>query len=398
MRLREKLKGKYYRLAVHVNEIPDCNNYKYTTKEIKQLFTSEAGKTKYTYNHGGEELSEITTVANYISEVDTVFNEDKPYKQIIPAGSHIKIIHSNNCKLNEDIHNNIINAVSSDQEPIFEKTCTANIQKMVNGFVYNGKTSPHDIEDMECMKYNTLAFVKQGCNGTFIEEIDYNFYIENEDLNYNENKTNKEDKKMVFSKMNKEDFEAVLEVMKVMNINQDTVQTNPTEEIQKIVKAEFEKIDFNEIIEGSDISIKNEKIDEIIEKFDKPKEWLESTIDSAFLDKLNAEYDKEKAEEQKKVAQDTLKIVNEKKQEELIKKLKENGYKVELPNTEIEEAKSTLEELGYNITIENSTDSEEEEEEGKEEINLQLENPKDLTITNTVRGVMKRPGTFGDFE
>lgn len=386
MKLKEKLKGKYYKLAVHVVGT-DCNNYNYTKKDIKQLFTSEAGKTNYTYLHGGNQLGEITTVANYISEVDEVFNEGKETEKLIPAGSHIKIIHSNNCKLNEAIHNKIINAVSSEQAPNLDLNCSHNTKKLIDGVKKNGRTTPHDIEDMECVIYNTLAFVEQGCNGVGIEEIDYNVYIENT-LNYNKNK---EEKTMG---LKKEDLDVITEVSNLLGIKNKSVTS---EDVEKIVDTELQGIEktIEKAIDAK-LSVLNEKIgkiDSIAEKFEEPKAWLESVADKAFWDKIRAQDDEYIADQTQQVADQTLDILNEKEQEELVKQLEAEGFIIEKPKPEIEDAKAKLEDLGYNITVKNDDKKE------KKNLKLQLDDPKDIVINNTARQVnIKAPTSFANFD
>lgn len=390
MKLKDKLNGKLFKVAVHVAKKPDCNNYKYSAKEIKQLLTSEAGKTRYTYLHDGPILDNVVTIANYTNDnYDEIFNEGTDQEEIIPAGSHIKIIHSKNKKLNKAIEEGFINAVSSEQQPNFDQGCSKNTMKLIKGFTKNGETTPHDIDDMECIIYNTLAFVENGCNGVGIEELDYNFYIENY--------LSQEKKEDITMELTDKDLGVLSSIMKVMNFHKDESKSITSEEVQNIVNTEIVDIktniedDLKDTIKQSvkeELSVYNEKIEDIVKKFEEPKDWLENVTDKAFWDKIQAEDQAEIADKTKQVASDTLDILNEKEQEELIKQLEKEGYSVEIPKPEIEDAKSKLEEMGYNITINNE----------KKDLKLQLENPKDIVITNTAREVIRKPSTFAELK
>lgn len=149
-------------------QFPDCREQTYTSDEIAVLLSTEANNCYFDYNHDNMVLDNIVTVQNYQSKTEETINDT-----IIPIGSWIKIIFSENSFLNNKILNGEVRGVSNDFTIDTDKNyceCNKELPSGINAVLYE------DIPEKECIVQTFLSFVDYPCNQMPIEAYDYEEY------------------------------------------------------------------------------------------------------------------------------------------------------------------------------------------------------------------------------
>jgi len=149
-------------------QYPDCRNQVYTSDEIAVLLSTEANNCYFDYNHDNKALDNVVTVQNYQSKTEETINDT-----IIPVGSWIKIIFSENSFLNDKIVKDEVRGVSNDFTIDTSKNyceCNKELPSGINSVLYE------DIPEKECIVQTFLSFVDYPCNQMPIEAYDYEEY------------------------------------------------------------------------------------------------------------------------------------------------------------------------------------------------------------------------------